>query len=193
MTMRLKTIVITAVAAVMSMTSCAQQKKNEIMAENSGDKVLVAYFSATGTTRRVAADLADVMGATLYEITPEIPYTQADLDWTDKNSRSTVEMKDASSRPAIKGEVADMEEYDTVFLGYPIWWYVAPTIINTFVESHDLKGKKVICFATSGGSPVKPCVDNLRKQYPDIDWQEGRLLNRVSKKELQNWKKELGL
>ncbi|MDE5934664.1 MAG: NAD(P)H-dependent oxidoreductase [Muribaculaceae bacterium] len=191
--MRLKTIVITAVAAVMSMTSCAQQKKNEIMAENSGNKVLVAYFSATGTTRRVAADLADVMGATLYEITPEIPYTQADLDWTDKNSRSTVEMKDASSRPAIKGEVADMEEYDTVFLGYPIWWYVAPTIINTFVESYDLKGKKVICFATSGGSPVKPCVDNLRKQYPDIDWQEGRLLNRVSKKELQNWKKELGL
>lgn len=192
--MNFKTLLVTAVAAILSMTSCAQQKKENAMTENKGNnKVLVAYFSATGTTKRAATELADVMGGTLYEITPETPYTTADLDWTDKNSRSTIEMKDKTSRPAIKGKVEDIDNYDTVFLGYPVWWYVAPTIINTFVESNDLKGKTVICFATSGGSPVKPCVDSLRVQYPDINWAEGKLLNRVSKSDLLDWKKSLGL
>lgn len=191
--MRLKTILMPAVAALLALTACAQQKKQTEMKENSNDKVLVAYFSATGTTERVAKMLAGVMDATLFEITPETPYTSADLDWTDKNSRSTVEMKDPTSRPAIADTVPDIKSYSTVFLGYPVWWYVAPTIINTFIENNDLKGKTVICFATSGGSPIKPCVDALRKQYPDINWKEGKLLNNAKESEVRDWTKSLGL
>lgn len=195
-----------------SLTSCAQKKGAE-MTENDSNakvqesqkkgvglndgksehKILVAYFSATGTTRRAAADLADVMGGTLHEITPEKPYSEADLDWTDSTSRSSVEMHDTAYRPPITDKVEDMGQYDVVFLGFPIWWYIAPTIVNTFIESNDLEGKTVVCFATSGGSPVGPCVDNLKKQYPGINWTDGKLLNGTSRKELEGWKSELGL
>ncbi|MCH5238371.1 MAG: NAD(P)H-dependent oxidoreductase, partial [Muribaculaceae bacterium] len=119
------------------------------MEENKDSKILVAYFSATGTTKHVAEELAEIMKATLFEIKPETPYTSADLDWRDDNSRSSVEMHDATSRPAIKDTVKDIEKYDVVFIGYPIWWYVAPTIINTFLESYDFAGKKIVLFATS--------------------------------------------
>lgn len=115
-------------------------------------KTLVAYFSCSGVTRKVGELLAEVAEADLYEIKPEIPYTTADLIWTNKNSRSTIEMKDPSSRPAIATTVSNMEQYDTVFVGFPIWWYVAPTIINTFMESYDFAGKNIVLFATSGGS-----------------------------------------
>lgn len=117
-------------------------------------KALVAYFSCSGVTERLAKTLAGAVGGDLYQITPAVPYTTADLDWRDEKSRSTVEMGDKTSRPAIAGEVAHMEQYDTVFVGFPIWWYVAPTIINTFLESYDFSGKTVIPFATSGGSGV---------------------------------------
>lgn len=115
-------------------------------------KTLVAYFSASGQTAKLAKTLAGVTGGDLFEIAPETAYTAADLDWMDKKSRSTIEMKDPKSRPAIAGKVADMAQYDTVFVGFPIWWYQAPRIIETFLESYDFSGKTVIPFATSGGS-----------------------------------------
>ncbi|PHO08146.1 flavodoxin [Thermoanaerobacterium thermosaccharolyticum] len=158
-------------------------------------KALVAYFSCTGTTKSVAEILADVAGADLYEIKPEVPYTAADLNWMDKKSRSTMEMKDPSSRPAISGKVSNMGEYDIVFLGFPIWWYVAPTIINTFLGSYDFSGKTIILFATSGGSGFGKTVEKLKGSVsPDTKIKEGRILNgKPSRVELASWIKDLGL
>lgn len=158
-------------------------------------KALVAYFSCTGTTKSVAEILADVAGADLYEIKPEVPYTAADLNWMDKKSRSTMEMKDPSSRPAISGKVSNMGEYDIVFLGFSIWWYVAPTIINTFLESYDFSGKTIILFATSGGSGFGKTVEKLKGSVsPDTKIKEGRILNgKPSRVELASWIKDLGL
>lgn len=140
-------------------------------------KTLVAYFSATGTTKAVAEDLARVAGADLLEITPAVKYTDADLDWRDSESRSSLEMKDLTSRPALAPSKVKVEKYDRVFIGFPIWWYTAPTLINTFIESVDLTGKKVYLFATSGGSNIDKACSDLKQLYPDIDWQPGRLLN----------------
>ncbi len=130
-------------------------------------KVLVAYFSCSGVTKKLAQTLAGVVKGDLYEITPAQPYTAADLNWQDKNSRSSVEMRDKSSRPAISGSVKDFAQYDTVFVGFPIWWYVAPTIINTFLESEDFSGKTVIPFATSGGSGVGDTDKYLHPSFPN--------------------------
>lgn len=140
-------------------------------------RTLVAYFSATGTTKRAAQQLAKEKDADLFEIAPAVPYTAADLDWRDKSSRSTLEMKDKSSRPAIKGTCANMADYDTVWIGFPVWWYTAPTIINTFIEAHDLSGKTICVFATSGGSGVSGSANDLKKAYPQYKWGESRLLN----------------
>ena len=156
-----------------STTACAQNRK-----ENKEMKrTLVAYFSATGTTKRAAQQLAKEKDADLFEIAPAVPYTAADLDWRDKSSRSTLEMKDKSSRPAIKGTCANMADYDTVWIGFPVWWYTAPTIINTFIEAHDLSGKTICVFATSGGSGVSGSANDLKKAYPQYNWGESRLLN----------------
>lgn len=179
-------LIVCAVAAIF-LTACAQQKQKE----NKEMKTLVAYFSATGVTKGAAEKLAEVTGGDLYEIQPEVPYTDADLDWQDKQSRSSVEMADLSSRPAIKGKVENLNDYDTVFIGFPVWWYTAPTIINTFIEANDLKGKTVIPFCTSGGSSIKKSAEDLKKAYPDLNWKEGRLLNKVSKEELESWVKGL--
>ncbi len=122
---------------------------------------LVAYFSASGVTAKVAEKLSEAIGADLYAIEPEVPYTKADLDWMDKKSRSTIEMNNPASRPAIAGKRDNMNDYDTVFVGFPIWWYVAPTIINTFLESYDLTGKTIIPFATSGGSDMGKTNEKL--------------------------------
>ena len=140
-------------------------------------RTLVAYFSATGTTKRAAQQLAKEKDADLFEIAPAVPYTAADLDWRDKSSRSTLEMKDKSSRPAINGTCANMADYDTVWIGFPVWWYTAPTIINTFIEAHDLSGKTICVFATSGGSGVSGSANDLKKAYPQYKWGESRLLN----------------
>lgn len=129
-------------------------------------KTLVAYFSASGQTANLAKTLAGVTGGDLFEIVPETAYTAADLDWMDKKSRSTIEMKDPKSRPAIAGKVADMTQYDTVFVGFPIWWYQAPRIIETFLESYDFSGKTVIPFATSGGSGMGRTEEILKKSCP---------------------------
>ena len=125
-------------------------------------KTLVAYFSASGVTAKLARTLAGAIGADLFEIRPEVPYTSADLNWNDPKSRSSVEMNDKSFRPAVSGKVEDMGQYDRVFVGFPIWWYVAPTIINTFLESYDLSGKTVIPFATSGGSSMGKTLEDLK-------------------------------
>ena len=140
-------------------------------------KTLVAYFSATGTTKAAAQQLAKEKNADLFEIAPEVAYTAADLDWRDKQSRSTIEMKDRSSRPAIKGTCANIADYDTVWIGFPVWWYTAPTIINTFIEAHDLSGKVLNVFATSGSSGVEGSAKDLRKAYPQYQWGESRLMN----------------
>ena len=140
-------------------------------------KTLVAYFSATGNTKAAAERLARETNADLYEIAPEQPYTAADLDWTNKQSRSSLEMKDKSSRPAIKGVYENMADYDTVWIGFPVWWYTAPTIINTFIEAHDLSGKVLNVFATSGGSDVTGSAADLKKAYPQYNWGESRLMN----------------
>lgn len=149
---------------------------------------LVAYFSCSGTTKRAAIELASAIGADLHEIKPEIPYSSADLDWNDCSSRSSVEMRDPASRPAITGGVADMDKYDVVVIGFPVWWYIAPTIINTFIEGYDLSGKVLIPFATSGGSGIENCEKNLRKAYSNLSWGKGKLLNgRISRDMAQNW------
>ena len=150
-------------------------------------KKLVAYFSASGVTKSVAEELAKAVGADLFEIRPAVPYTDADLNWNDKHSRSSVEMNDSASRPEIAKVCPNMADYDTVFVGFPIWWYVAPRIIATFVESYDFTGKTMVPFATSGGSGMGKTVDELKKLCPSGDWKEGKMLNRVSEKELAEW------
>ena len=150
-------------------------------------KTLVAYFSATGTTEAVAKDLAEVTGATLYEIKPEVKYTAEDLDWTVKTSRSSAEMQDRSSRPAIVKDLADADSYDVVYVGFPVWWYTAPTLINTFIETYGFKGKTVIFFATSGGSSIDRANAEFEAQYPEIDWKAGKTLNHASKEEIKAW------
>ena len=168
-----------------SLSACSQGNKTK---ENKQmKKVLVAYFSASGVTEGVAKQLAEVTGGDLHNIQPAQPYTDADLDWRDKQSRSSVEMKDKKSRPAITNKLANMQDYEVVYVGFPIWWYTAPTIINTFMESYDFKGKAVIPFATSGGSNIKKASEDLKAAYPDVNWKEGKLLNRASKKELESW------
>lgn len=140
-------------------------------------KALVAYFSATGTTAKAAKALANAAQADLYEIRPAVPYTSADLNWMDKRSRSTMEMKDKRSRPALADTDAPVEEHDVIFLGFPIWWYMAPTIINSFLESYDFSGKTIVLFATSGGSGLGRSAAGLRSRAPGARIVDGRLLN----------------
>ena len=156
-------------------------------------KVLVAYFSASGTTAKVAKNLAEAASADLYEIKPAVSYTRADLNWNDKKSRSSVEMDDKSSRPALADKDANIGAYDTILLGFPIWWYVAPTIINSFLESYDFTGKTIILFATSGGSGFGQTVAGLKGSVsPGTVIREGRLLNgNPSKDTLKKWVESL--
>ena len=149
---------------------------------------LVAYFSATGTTAKAAKALAGAAGADLYEIKPAVPYTGADLNWMDKGSRSSVEMKDKKSRPALADTDAPVIEYDVIFLGFPVWWYTAPTIINTFLESYDFTGKTIVLFATSGGSGLGKTASDLQDSAPGARILDGRLLNgRLDEDELKTW------
>ena len=186
--MKLK-IAIMAVLAMISASACSQSKTNG----NMDNKILVAYFSATGTTRQVAEKLAKVTGADICEIAPSQPYTAADLNWHDPQSRSSVEMNDPQSRPAIKAIKEDVKGYDVIFIGYPIWWDLAPRAVDTFIESNDMTGKTVIPFATSGGSSITGSVAALKNSYPDIKWTDGKLLNGVSDKGLKTWCNKLGI
>lgn len=158
------------------------------------NRVLVAYFSATGTTEGVAEHIANGLNADIYEIIPEEPYTDADLNYNDNNSRSTIEMNDSNSRPAISGSVENMEQYDIVFIGYPIWWGEAPRIVSTFVESYDFSGKTVVPFCTSGGSGVGSSATNLEQLTSGATWMEGRRLNGSDSQDtVMEWVNSLGL
>ena len=157
-------------------------------------KKLVAYFSATGVTAGVAKTLSEAAGADLYEIKPEVPYKKADLNWMNPLSRSTKEMKNKGSRPAIADKDANIADYDTIFVGFPIWWYIAPTIINTFLESYDFTGKTIILFATSGGSGFGKTIANLQGSCPGAVLKEGKVLDRrATKEELAAWIDTLNL
>ena len=152
------------------------------------NRKLVAYFSASGVTAKVAEKLSEAIGADLYAIEPEVPYTKADLDWMDKKSRSTIEMNNPASRPAIAGKRDNMNDYDTVFVGFPIWWYVAPTIINTFLESYDLTGKAIIPFATSGGSDMGKTNEKLLPSCKGAKLLDGKVFKAsVSGADLAKW------
>lgn len=155
-------------------------------------KTLVAYFSCTGNTKRVAKALAEAINADLFEITPQTRYTNADLDWTNEKSRCNLEMKDPSSRPAIKEKAENMESYKTVFIGFPIWWYVAPHIIKTFLESYDFTGKTIVPFATSGGSGMGRTVEELQKScFSSVKWDKGKIWNgNPSEEALASWAKD---
>ncbi|MBS5135480.1 MAG: NAD(P)H-dependent oxidoreductase [Oscillospiraceae bacterium] len=155
---------------------------------------LVAYFSATGTTAKAAKALANAVGGDLYEIKPAVPYTNADLNWMDKGSRSSVEMKDAHSRPALADTDAPVAGHDVIFLGFPVWWYVAPTILNTFLEAYDFTRKTIVLFATSGGSGLGKSAAGLRPSAPGAKIVDGKLLNgRLSEAELKAWVEGLKL
>ena len=158
-------------------------------------KALVAYFSASGVTAKLAKNLAEAAGADLYEIRPEVPYTNADLNWQDKNSRSSVEMNDKTFRPAIADTDANIADYDTIFVGFPIWWYVAPTIINTFLEAYDFSGKTIILFATSGGSGMGNSAKELRPSVSDstVIKDGKRFSANASVSELKEWVNSFGI
>lgn len=182
-----KILIMVTAAILLGMAACAQNKSKT---ENMEKKTLVAYFSATGTTKQVAEKIAAVTHADIMPIEPQQPYTEADLDWNDRNSRSSVEMNDPKSHPAVKKTAKNLSDYDVVFIGYPIWWDLAPTVVNTFIEENNLSGKTVVPFATSGGSSITNSTLQLKKQYPDINWKEGKLLNGASEKEIAAWVKE---
>lgn len=154
-------------------------------------KRLVAFFSASGTTKKVAEMIASAADADIYEIMPKQPYSKADLNWMDKKSRSSVEMSDKKFRPEISDTDVLVEQYDEIILGFPIWWYVAPTIMNTFLEKYDFTGKKIVLFATSGGSGFGNTVSELKPSAPDAEIVEGKVFHRVAKQEIEEWVKQI--
>ena len=180
-----KIILTLAAVMAMSLAACAQDEGEQNM--QSGNKPLVVYFSATGTTAKAARTIAEVTGGTLHEIVPQQAYTAADLDWNDSQSRSSAEMNNPRARPALKDTKLDAAAYDVIFIGYPIWWNQAPRIIDSFIEGHDLTGKTLVPFATSGGSGISNSVNELKKAYPDLEWQDGRLLNGASRNIIRDW------
>ena len=191
-----KTTVISVIALALCVCACANSEKqsenqNEPQNETKEMKTLVAYFSASGVTKQVATQLAEVANADLYEIVPEQLYTDEDLNWRDSLSRSSVEMKDKTSRPAIKKTELDIDNYSTIYVGFPIGWYTCPTIINTFMEAYNFDGKTVIPFATSGGSTIDKACEDLKAAYPKAIWKTGRLLNNASKQELEDFVNEV--
>ena len=190
-------MMMTAVLAL-TLAACGNKAAKNQSAETEGNaesvknsKVLVAYFSASGVTAGVAKQLAEVTGGELHQIQPEQPYTDADLDWRDKQSRSTLEMQDKTSRPAIINKLDSISQYDIIFVGFPIWWGTAPTIVNTVMESYDFSGKTVVLFATSGGSGIEQADKDFSEAYPNVNWKEGKLLNSPSRQDLEEWVKGL--
>lgn len=172
-------------AVLIFATACGAQKADKKMTQE--HKTLVAYFSATGTTARAAERIAQIAGGDLYRIAPAQPYTAKDLDWHDTRSRSSVEMNDAKCRPEIKGRAANIADYDVVLIGYPIWWDMAPRVINTFIERHNLKGKQIKTFATSGSSAIGHSVAELKRTYPNLRFGEGLLMNSAKDAQIRQW------
>lgn len=187
---RLITFIITCAMTMSVMAANDGLNRNENM-NNDGNKTLVAYFSATGTTMEAATRLAKAIHADLHEIVPEVPYTSADLNWNNKNSRSSVEMADKSSRPAVASKVENMAQYNTVFVGFPIWWYIAPMIINTFLEQYDMTGKTIVPFFTSGGSGAGETLKYLKPSAPGANWVEPKNFNYMSESDIIIWTNSL--
>ncbi len=169
----------------MSVTACGQNASRKAAAES--PKVLVAYFSATGTTRAAAGKIAKATGAELFEIKPVEAYSDADLDWTDATSRCCRENDDPASRPAFEKSMESLEGYDLIFLGFPNWWNGAPRIINSFMDTYQLKGQRVVMFMTSGGSGIGNSEKIFREAYPEVKWEEGKLLNSMTSEAISDW------
>lgn len=181
-------------ASSSEVASAEPDNAEESVPEETGSKVLVAFFSCTGNTEGIAEKIANSLGADTYEIVPEQPYTDDDLNYSDSSSRSTVEQNDDSCRPAISGSIENMDDYDTVFIGYPIWWGQAPKIMYTFMESYDFSGKTIVPFCTSGSSPIGSSATNLHGLANGADWLDGRRFSgSVSQTELVQWVNELAL
>lgn len=178
-------------AAIMTLGFVACAQNNEKNHMQNKKKALVVYFSATGATAQKAKMIAEVTKGDLHEIVPSKPYSSADLDWNNGQSRSSVEMNDSNARPELPKTDIDMSAYNCIFIGYPIWWNQAPRIINTFIESYNLKGKKLIPFATSGGSGINNSVRELKNTYTDLEWDNGRLLNSANSSAIQDWVNEV--
>ena len=190
----MKRLLLSIAAMATVIASCAQGKKSEQKTQEENNmKTLVAYFSATGTTESLAKKIAKATGGDLYEIKPEVKYTSEDLDWTVKTSRSSVEMADKNSRPAFVKDLKNPDHYSIIYIGFPVWWYTAPTIINTFIEAYGFEGKTVIFFATSGGSTIDKANAQFKTQYPKINWKAGKVLNRASDQDVKAWINSLGL
>lgn len=179
-----RTIHLLATLSLITLTACAQHKAKN---NDSGAKTLIAYFSATGHTAEAAELLANAIDGKLYEIKPEVKYKDEDLNWHDDHSRSSMEMKDRNARPAIIHDLEHPEDYDRVFVGFPIWWYTAPTIINTFLESYPLEGKAIALFATSGGSTPDKALRELKLKYPKLRFVSAKLLNGKDQTEMKKW------
>lgn len=184
--MKLTKLFFAFVAVLMAiMPFCSSKNQSESSSETKNTQVLVTYFSATGTTAGVAQRIASITGGDLIEIVPVERYTDADLDWRDSLSRSTVEMMDRNSRPAIVDTLIDMDKYSVVYIGYPNWWNTAPRIINTWIESHNLEGKIIVPFMTSGGGGIEQSELDLSEAYPALNWKKGMLLNDVTDEEIR--------
>ncbi|MDE6273004.1 MAG: flavodoxin [Muribaculaceae bacterium] len=192
-----KFLLMSAMSAVMIFSSCGGSSKSNEDAKDSNhteevkdSKVLVAYYSATGTTAKAAGELANATGGTLYEITPETPYTDEDLDYENEKSRSAVENKNPDMRPAIKTGL-DISPYETVYVGFPVWWDKAPLVVYTFLDSYDFSGKKIVVFATAHSSGLTPSFEALKAAYPKYDFTEGKILNNTSGDSFNEWVKSL--
>lgn len=194
-----KMLMMAAVSAGLVLSACSGSKESEKTAADSvaptateadGTKVLVAYYSATGTTAKAAEEIAKATGGTLYEIEPEQKYSDEDLDYENDNSRSSVENKNPDMRPAIKKGL-DMAPYQTIYLGFPVWWDKAPLVVNTFLDSYDFTGKNIVVFATAHSSGLTPSFEALKATYPSLDLTEGKILNNTSEESFHEWVKGL--
>ena len=187
---RILSLIAVVTAAASSLMACGKKASSaEPTNTESAPKVLVAYFSATGTTKATAEKVAKATGAELFEIKPTEAYSAADLDWTEKTSRCCKENDDPKSRPAFEKSKESLDCYDLIFLGFPNWWNGAPRIINTFMDTYQLKGKRVVLFMTSGGSDIDNAEKVFKEAYPEVKWEAGKLLNGMSEKEIGDWAK----
>lgn len=189
-TVKIKAAIIAFFIAVVGFSSCTA-KSSGSDASNDKQEAIVCYFSATGTTAKAAQRIADIIGCDIHEIVPAQLYTDDDLNWRDSLSRSSVEMRDLKSRPALKDSVTDLSAYSVVFIGYPNWWNTHPTLINTFIEANDLKGKTIVPFMTSGGSNIINSENQLHESYPSLNFSKGLLMNDVTDDDIKAWIKEV--
>lgn len=183
----LKLLLVIVMISMTALSGCSAKSGKGVSGSSEKSKMLVCYFSATGTTAGAARRIADLTVSDLYEIIPEARYTEADLDWRDSLSRSYVEMHNREFRPSITGQLPDVAQYDVIFIGYPNWWNTHPTVVNTFIEANDFSGKTIVPFMTSGGSNIINSEKELRESYPGLTFGQGLLMNNVTDSEIKRW------